>query len=145
MAPHDFSSKAAANDINSYFDSLSTGGCNTADCLHPKAVVRKAPRAMISRKQLVHMEKTYLGYDRRREEMQEDKELSSLAKESSSLVEGTANGEAAVAALVVGCVAPQGRGDVPSYVSFHPQLVLSPLVSPDLSYLLTSSTKPFPR
>jgi hypothetical protein len=93
-----FGSKASRSDINSYFDSLPTTGCETADCNAPSSAAG-AKRAggekhkAVGGKQLAKMERGVLGYHRRREREQEDKELASISKESDSLVDATAKGE----------------------------------------------------
>ena len=94
LEPVEYGHKRALNDLDSYFDSLPTA-CKSPDCLaqqrraHPAAHPR---RPKLTHKQLVHYERTLLGYHRRAEAAITAKQMKSYDKEASKIVSSSDRG-----------------------------------------------------
>ena len=87
-----------ARSLDSYFDSLPTKDCTTADCITPVKQVRRPlarkPNESFKPAQVRKYERKVLGYHRRQESSMERHELDQLSSESDKIVSGTMHGYA---------------------------------------------------
>ena len=97
--PVTYGHKRALNEINSFFDSLPTDGCDTPDCIarsRRAKVARHPRRPRLTPAQLRRAERTLLGYHRRAEAAITAKEIKGYGSEASKIVASSDRGYAAL-------------------------------------------------